>query len=355
MDRALRILDAHAHVFPGGFEGKFDARSGVTVLPRGKVRKRDGEVVPIMPEKYADTGFPPEELLGMMDAAGVSRAVLLANSITDLEESARAVREYPGRFAAAMTVSQGPGAPGELRAWRERGLTAVKFEMSEGLGYTNPGWYPDFRLDSPEMEPVYRLAGQLGVTVTVDPGPVGGRTYQTEALEHVTGAFPGTRFVICHLGFPDVPMTDPVRREAWRRMASLAGRPNVWFDFAALTDFCRDEAPDFPTPPKLVRAFADEFGAHKLSGAPTRREPSAPRTTGATGCSLFSRARSSSGPALGRTTPSVSPPSPVQITPKWRGSRAARSSGSSRRCLPPGCASTTTSTRTSALSGFSPG
>lgn len=260
----MRILDAHAHVFPRGFAGRFDARSGVTVLPRGKVRKRHGEEVPIMPEKYADTGFPPEELLGMMDAAGVSRAVLLANSITDLELNARAVREYPGRFAAAMTVSQGPGALGELRAWHERGLTAVKFEMSEGLGYTNPGWYPDFRLDSPEMEPVYRLAGQLSVTVAVDPGPAGGRTYQTEALEHVTGAFPGTRFVICHLGFPQVPMTDPARREAWRRMASLAGRPNVWFDFAALTDFCRKEAPDFPTPPKLVRAFADEFGAHKL-------------------------------------------------------------------------------------------
>ena len=86
--------------------------------------------------------------------------VLLANSITDLEESARAVREYPGRFAAAMTVSQGPGAPGELRAWRERGLTAVKFEMSEGLGYTNPGWYPDFRLDSPVIvEPQTFLLG----------------------------------------------------------------------------------------------------------------------------------------------------------------------------------------------------
>ena len=100
----MRILDAHAHVFPRGFAGKFDARSGVTVLPRGKVRKRDGEEVPIMPEKYADTGFPPEELLGMMDASGVSRAVLLANSITDLEESARAVREYPGRGGKFIKV-----------------------------------------------------------------------------------------------------------------------------------------------------------------------------------------------------------------------------------------------------------
>ncbi len=260
----MRIIDAHAHVFPRGFAGKFDRRSGVTVLPHGKVRKRDGEELPIMPETCEDTGFPPEELLKCMDACGVSRAVLMANSIADPEENVRAVTAWPGRFTAAMTVPQGPEAAEALRGWHDRGLSVIKFEMSEGLGYTNPGWYPDFRLDSPEMEPVYALAGELGVTVTVDPGPVGGRTYQTDALEAVTAAFPETRFVVCHLGFPDVPMTEPTRREAWHRMASLARRDNVWFDFAALTDFCRAEAPAFPTPPKLVHAFADEFGAHKL-------------------------------------------------------------------------------------------
>ena len=260
----MRIVDAHAHVFPAGFAGRYDARSGTEVLPCGQVRKFDGETVSIMPETYEDTGYPAEELLRSMDACGVAQAVLLANSITDQGENERAVKEYPGRFAAAMTISQGPGAAAELREKRFRGLTAVKFEMSEGLGYTNPGWYPDFRLDSPAMAPVYALAGRLGVTVAVDPGRVGGRTYQTEALEAVTAAFPGTRFVICHLGFPDVPMPDPARREAWRRMASLAKRANVWFDFAALTDFCREESPAFPTPPKLVRAFADEFGIHKL-------------------------------------------------------------------------------------------
>ncbi len=260
----MRIVDAHAHVFPASFAGRSDERSGAEVLPRGRVRKYDGEIVSIMPADFADTGFPPEALLARMDACGVSAAVLLANSLTDLGENERAVREFPGRFAAAMTLSRGPGAAEELRFWHSRGLTAIKFEMSSGLGYTNPGWYPDFRLDDPAMEPVYRLAGELGVTVAVDPGPVGGRTYQTEALEHVAGAFPDTRFVICHLGFPDVPMTDPPRRALWHRMASLAERPNVWFDFAALTDFCRAEAPAFPTPPQLVRAFADEFGVHKL-------------------------------------------------------------------------------------------
>ena len=260
----MRIVDAHAHLFPSGFAGRFDGRTGVAVLPRGRVRKADGEVVPIMPERYEDTGFPAEELLRAMDGTGVSEAVLLANSITDPGENLRALREYPSRFRAAMTLSRGPGAAEELRERAGQGFTALKFEMSAGLGYTNPGWYPDFRLDSPAMEPVWAAAAALGFTVAVDPGPVGGRTYQVEALEAVAAAYPDLRLVICHLGFPDVPMGPGERRDRWRRMAELARRDNVWFDFAALTDFCRAEAPAFPTPPKLVRAFADDYGAAKI-------------------------------------------------------------------------------------------
>ena len=258
------VVDAHAHLFPPRAPGSRDGRSGTTYLTGGRVRKWDGEEAALMPEAYGETGFPAERLLELMDACGVGRAVVLANSLADPEENARAVKAHPGRFAAAMTLPCSPEAPEALRARHARGLTAVKFEMSPGLGYTNPGWYPGFRLDDPAMEPVWALAGELGVAVAVDPGPVGGATYQTEALERITAAFPATRFVICHLGFPDVPMTDPVRRAAWRRMAALAGRPNVWFDFAALTDFCRAEAPAFPTPPRLVRAFADDYGPHKL-------------------------------------------------------------------------------------------
>ena len=47
----MKIVDAHAHIFPRGFAGSYDARSGTKVLPRGQVRKYDGEEVPIMPER----------------------------------------------------------------------------------------------------------------------------------------------------------------------------------------------------------------------------------------------------------------------------------------------------------------
>jgi len=260
----VEIIDAHAHLFPVGFAGRRDERSGTDILPGGRVCRHDGEVVALMPERFADTSFPAETLLEEMDAAGVSRAVLMCNSLTDLEENVRAVNTWPERFTAAMTISQGAGAVPELEGWRRRGLTAVKFEMSSGLGYTNPGWYPDFRLDDPDMAPVYARAGELGIAVTVDPGPVGGKTYQVAALRAVTAGFPMTRFVICHLGFPDVPMAAPGHRALWREMASLAERENVWFDFAALTDFCRAETPAFPTPIRLVREFMDDYGPDRL-------------------------------------------------------------------------------------------
>ncbi len=258
------VIDAHAHLIPFHAPGSRDARTGTEYLSGGRVRKADGEIVPLMPESYGERGFPARALLEAMDGAGVARAVLLANSLTDPADNARAVRDWPGRFLGAMTVPCSPEGPAALRRWHDRGLRVIKFELSPGLGYTNPGWYPGFRLDCPEMEPVWDLAEALGVTVTVDPGRVGGPTYQVEALEKLSGTHPGLRFVVCHLGFPDVPTTDPVRRAQWKRMTDLAGRDNVWFDFAALTDFCREEAPAFPTPVKLVRAFLDEYGPHKL-------------------------------------------------------------------------------------------
>lgn len=260
----MPVIDAHAHLIPFRTPGSRDARTGTEYLSGGRVRKADGETVPLMPASYGERGFPAGALLEAMDGAGVARAVILANSLTDPADNALAVRNWPDRFLGAMTVPCSPEGPAVLRHWHDRGLRVIKFELSPGLGYTNPGWYPGFRLDCPEMEPVWALAETLGVTVTVDPGRVGGPTYQVEALEKLSQAYPRLRFVVCHLGFPDVPMTDPVRRARWKRMTDLARRDNVWFDFAALTDFCREEAPAFPTPVGLVRAFMDEYGPQKL-------------------------------------------------------------------------------------------
>lgn len=260
----MEIIDAHAHLFPSGLPGRTDLRTGIRFLPGGLLQQPSGERIRVMPPRYPRTAFPAETLLGLMDTCGISHAVLLANSLTDLRENARAVRAYPGSFTGAMTVPLGEAGLHAIREGYGSGLRVIKFELSAGLGYTNPGWFPDFRADSPDMLAICTLAGSLGITVTVDAGPVGGKTCCPEALDALTAACPGTRFVLCHLGFPQIPMNDPALRETWRTLLLLARRPNVWLDFAALTDLCREEAPGFPTPPKLVREAADLVGADRL-------------------------------------------------------------------------------------------
>lgn len=260
-----KIIDGHAHLTPRGLVGKRDARIGVTYRAYGELEFDSGERIQYMPVILEDTAFPAETMLHVMDAHGVGHAVLMANSLTDLEENVRAVQTWPERFSAAMTIPQGPEAVPTVERYAGRGLRAIKFEMSPGLGYTHPNMYPAFRFDCPEMDPVYALAGEKRITVTVDPSEIGGFAYQVEALGSAAERFPETHFVICHLGFPSVPMPEGSPDELrWREMIALGRLNNVWFDVAAMPDFYREEGYPFPTALRLVRRVMDMFGADKL-------------------------------------------------------------------------------------------
>lgn len=260
-----QIVDGHAHLTPRGLVGTRDARIGVTYRPNGELEFDSGERIPYMPGIIADTAFPMETMLHVMNSHNIAHAVLMANSLTDLEENVRAVESHPKRFSAAMTIPQGPEAVQVVEAYYARGLRAIKFEMSRGLGYTHPNMYPDFHLDSPEMDAVYALAGEKQITITVDPSHIGGFAYQVEALNRVAERYPDTHLVICHLGFPDVPMTEGSEHaRRWREMIALGKHSNVWFDVAALSDFYRGEGYPFSTALAMVRKVMDAFGAEKL-------------------------------------------------------------------------------------------
>ena len=260
-----KIIDGHAHLTPRGLVGKRDARIGVTYRPYGELEFDSGERIPYMPGVIEDTAFPAEMMLHMMDTNGICYTVLMANSLTDLEENVRAVQTYPTRFSAAMTIPQGKDAVKTVEHYAARGLRAIKFEMSPGLGYTHPNMYPDFHLDCPEMDDVYALAGEKQISVTIDPSRIGGFAYQVEAIGSAAERFPKTHFVVCHLGFPSVPMPEGSADELrWREMIALGRFDNVWFDVAAMSDFYREEGYPFPTAMHLVRRVMDLYGAQKL-------------------------------------------------------------------------------------------
>ena len=64
------VIDAHAHLIPFHAPGSRDARTGTAYLSGGRVRKADGETVPLMPASYGERGFPAGALLEAMDGVG---------------------------------------------------------------------------------------------------------------------------------------------------------------------------------------------------------------------------------------------------------------------------------------------
>ena len=152
-----------------------------------------------------------------------------------------------------------------MRRWHAEGLTAVKFEMSEGLGLSHPNMYPRLRFDSPLFERIWALAEELGLTVAVDPGPVGKNGCQPEELRRMASTYPGVRLVICHLGYPEADLkNDPAGYGLWRKMADLAELKNVWFDAASLPVVLGGEMFPFAGTLSLMREFADRYGSYKL-------------------------------------------------------------------------------------------
>lgn len=261
----MKMIDAHVHLMPKGMPGRKNEALGMTFLPNGEICDLQGNIMSIMPEMISDSSFTAETMLKIMEHNGIQKAVIMANSLAILEETARAVNAYPGRFAGAMVIPQGPDMLSTLEKYYNRGLRMIKFEMSPGLGYTHPGMYPNFRLNCPEMDEVYSYAGKHRIAITVDPHRIGSAAYQTSELEEVTARFPETHFIICHLGFPDFPMAENSEHyRMWRRMTDLAKRDNVWFDIAAITDLYREERYPFKTGTTMVRRFMDDYGAEKI-------------------------------------------------------------------------------------------
>jgi predicted TIM-barrel fold metal-dependent hydrolase len=219
----VAIIDAHVHLYPpavnsdpaGWAAGQGEAH-WATLCTR---RRKDGRPVQAFPS--------PAQLLADMDAAGVSRAVLLGwyweNHATCQEHNryyASCLRAHPARFAAFATIHPGAGeaALDEVRRAKDAGFV--------GLGELSPH-AQHVPLHDPVWRKILSLAGQLALPVNLhvtDPAsrPYPGRV-DTPLMDFVALArdFPGTTFILAHWG----------GGLAWAEAA--AELANVWFDTAA--------------------------------------------------------------------------------------------------------------------------
>lgn len=261
-----KIIDAHAHIRPARLCGKTDHPLKVTMEPCGRAVLENGTVYQILPPYFTDSRFDPEALIGTMDAFGIEKSILMQSFAFKMnEEIAAAVSQYPDRFAGAMVVDpRDEDAAEQVRKWHKRGLSVIKFEMSNILGFTHDNAYPDFEFDNPDVLAILKEAEKLGITVVIDPNVPGSKGYQVEKIGKIVKMMPQLKVVICHLGFMTLSALDqPGTVSRWKEMLALAGYDNVWFDISALPDLFLDEGYPFKSGLKLVEEFIREYGEEK--------------------------------------------------------------------------------------------
>ncbi len=136
----------------------------------------------------ARTEYSPAEIVRSMDAAGIDRAVVFAMSTTaerSVEMAGRAAEQYPGRlipYAYALPNYERPVLPMLEEAVTAQGFRGIKIHGGE---CTLQGYASD---------PVFRLAGELGVPCLVDcKGAV-------SPVRRLAETFPDTTIIVAHLG-----------------------------------------------------------------------------------------------------------------------------------------------------------
>lgn len=162
----------------------------------------------------AGTEYPPERIVEVMDAAGVERAVVFAMSTTtrrSIEMARAAVERFPDRlipFAYALPSYERP-VLAELRAAiAEEGFRGIKLHVGE------------CRLREYIADPVFALAGELGVPCLIDLGG------DLATAERIAGSFPETRLIYAHFG--RYLCTDAGLIESFIALAER--HANVWLD-----------------------------------------------------------------------------------------------------------------------------
>ncbi|HYY09295.1 MAG TPA: amidohydrolase family protein [Kineosporiaceae bacterium] len=238
------IVDAHVHVFL-----RADAAPRVV-----------DDLVP--PEREA----PVEDLLAVMESAGVERAVLVPLATED-DYVAEVLGEHPSRFAAVAVADaavQGRESGTDPVAALERRRESFPFHAVRTQWLGDPG-AP--LADSP-MLPVLRHMAEHGLALW---------TYLTRdqigLLEQIPATVPDLAVVLNHLGFCPHDMRvdahgrpafeDPFPPGSLDPVLRLAEHPGTRVMFSGQYALSREDPPYRDLDP-VVRALAGAFGPRRM-------------------------------------------------------------------------------------------
>jgi predicted TIM-barrel fold metal-dependent hydrolase len=195
--------------------------------------------------------FGPEQMLPLMDEAGVDRVVIVPPGFMDPHNdyALECAERYPDRFAVMGLLL--PGAPGSaerVEGWLQQpGMLGVRTHVNDRQ---RARWGSDAA-----AEPFWAACERYEVPVAVF---VAGATEYVEAL---LKRYPALRLVLDHLGLPQIDVG--LRREDLEPMRRLSRYPGVVVKLSTLPARSTQGYP-FPEVHEAARVAYEEFGPERM-------------------------------------------------------------------------------------------
>ena len=202
-----------------------------------------------------DRPVSAEAMLAAMDEAGVARSALVQAATCygyDNSYLADAVAARPERFAGVFSVDVfRPDATERIRHWMKKGLAGLRVFIA---GHTMAS--KDARLDDPRAFPVWELATELGMTVSVQLRAAG-----LPQLEAVVARFPRVRILVDHMARPVIEDGPPYVQAA--SLFALSRHPNLFLKLT--THNLREAGKGKAAPESFFPRVVAEFGARRIA------------------------------------------------------------------------------------------
>jgi predicted TIM-barrel fold metal-dependent hydrolase len=256
------VIDAHAHIIPR-ISGK-KSKDVTSCGEFGKVKVGVNEIQ-LLPPFLENSTFNIGMLVGMMDANGIDKAVLLQNPVFGIinEDISDAIQRFPNRFYGTIQVDPFCNTALDcIQKYHSPAQSTLKFEISEEWGWS--GNYPGLNLVDHKFMRIWELAESLSLKVIIDPGPINNTGYQVDEINAISDGFPNVKFLLEHLGYYTSDLLgNRVAYERWLRMIRIAKKKNVYLGFSAIYALMEE---DYPCPQtiSLLKEAVSIAGADKI-------------------------------------------------------------------------------------------
>lgn len=255
----MKVIDIHAHIYEqvAGITRGQPMRS--TKLGRVAV---GNEEVQFLPPSFEQSRSTAEMLIAYMDWCGIEKAVLMPNPYYGyhnyyFEES---VRRYPDRLkgVALVDIMKGKKAAEELAGIYDRGiLFGFKVEVDSTFQCA-----PGARLTDPELAPVWDCCSQYHQPVFIHMF----RTEDIGDVKTLAQAYPGIRFIICHMG-ADACFGKGMPPSGYREVLDMVKEhSNIYMDTSTVPVYFQEEYP-WPASVEIIEACYRHVGPEKMMWA----------------------------------------------------------------------------------------